>query len=176
MSKFMLRDSDFVCPHFMYSIFGCYCNVRGGGKEPCDGLSDECRVRSRALRRSKRRLKLAQERQSLMQRARGIAPSVTTRIEPTIGSPDNLIPHCPRSKSDETTMEREVKRKELENRRLAGLSAETMVVDEIGKVMQDKSEGEGASWGTSQQVTDGDSTSATASETSAQTDDATGER
>lgn len=171
----MLASNErFTCSRSMPSLCGdhYYCAAFGGGCQQCDGESPTCRIRARQLRRHELWVSFT----DWLQKKRGIVPHVPTPVECFIGSINNLIARCPHEKSDETAMEREAEGEQPEKRRLAGLHAETAIVDELGKVMQEKSEGEGASWGTSQQVTDADSTSATASKTSASTEAATGER
>lgn len=174
MRKLFLLDSAFICPKSRYGRFSDdkYCAAIGGGFDDCDGRSPECRIRKRALHRAKRRL----ARVNRIRDKRGIVPHVPTPAECFIGSINNLIARCPHKKSDETAMEREADGEQPEKHRLAGLHAETAIVDELGKVMQEKSEGEGASWGTSQRDTDADSTSATASGTSTPTEAAADER
>lgn len=168
----MLASNErFECSRSMPSLYGdhYYCAAFGGGCEQCDGRSPTCRIRARQLRRHERRVAFTE----WLQKKRGIAPHTPTPVECFVGSINNLIARCPHKKSDETAMERESSRDHPENHHLAGLHAESVVFDELGKVMQEKSEGEGASWGTSQRATDADSTSATASETGIQTGDAT---
>lgn len=171
MMKFSFPDILFICPKCKPSndSGGSYCSAIGGGLKECSGRSLGCRIRRRALQRSKRKIANV----GWLQKKRGIIPEKLVSDKQLIDSMSNLIAHCPCEKSDETAMEREPSRDQSENHHLAGLHAESLVFDELGKVMQEKSEGEGASWGTSQRATDADSTSATASGTGIQTGDAT---